>query len=152
VGFYVSGQFLTEDYYVYNKLAKGLIGTNNIDTNSRLAWNPRRQLQADARRGRAARCYEDVDSAECVFIEAATPLGSPGSFQEDRTGEARHLIVVDTRERPRPRAPANAAFADRARLRCRLFNGMLRVMLRRAGATKATSAGIPRILNRLRRS
>ncbi len=36
VAFYVSGQFLTEDYYVFNKLAKGLIGTNNIDTNSRL--------------------------------------------------------------------------------------------------------------------
>ncbi|OYU43565.1 MAG: hypothetical protein CFE44_17680, partial [Burkholderiales bacterium PBB4] len=33
VGFYVSGQLLTEDYYVFNKLAKGLIGTNNIDTN-----------------------------------------------------------------------------------------------------------------------
>ncbi|MDB5945377.1 MAG: assimilatory nitrate reductase alpha subunit apoprotein, partial [Ramlibacter sp.] len=36
VGFYVSGQLLTEDYYVFNKLAKGLIGTNNVDTNSRL--------------------------------------------------------------------------------------------------------------------
>ena len=36
VGFYGSGQLLTEDYYVLNKLAKGLIGTNNVDTNSRL--------------------------------------------------------------------------------------------------------------------
>src|SRR4051794_5927358 len=35
VAFYVSGQLLTEDYYVFNKLAKGLVGTNNIDTNSR---------------------------------------------------------------------------------------------------------------------
>lgn len=35
VGFYLSGQLLTEDYYVANKLAKGFIGTNNIDTNSR---------------------------------------------------------------------------------------------------------------------
>ena len=34
VAFYVSGQLLTEDYYVFNKLAKGLIGTNNVDTNS----------------------------------------------------------------------------------------------------------------------
>ena len=33
VAFYVSGQLLTEDYYVFNKLAKGLIGTNNVDTN-----------------------------------------------------------------------------------------------------------------------
>ena len=36
IGFYISGQLLTEDYYVFNKLAKGLIGTNNIDSNSRL--------------------------------------------------------------------------------------------------------------------
>ena len=33
LGFYVSGQLLTEDYHVFNKLAKGLLGTNNIDTN-----------------------------------------------------------------------------------------------------------------------
>ncbi len=36
VGFYGSGQFLTEEYYVINKLVKGFIGTNNLDTNSRL--------------------------------------------------------------------------------------------------------------------
>jgi assimilatory nitrate reductase catalytic subunit len=36
VAFYISGQLMTEDYYVFNKLAKGLIGTNNVDTNSRL--------------------------------------------------------------------------------------------------------------------
>ena len=36
VAFYVSGQFLTEDYYVANKLMKGFIGSANIDTNSRL--------------------------------------------------------------------------------------------------------------------
>jgi ferredoxin-nitrate reductase len=35
VGFYLSGQLLTEDYYVANKLMKGFIGTNNVDTNSR---------------------------------------------------------------------------------------------------------------------
>ena len=35
VGFYISGQLLTEDYYVVNKLAKGFVGTNNLDTNSR---------------------------------------------------------------------------------------------------------------------
>ena len=39
VGFYISGQLLTEDYYVFNKLAKGLIGTNNVDTNSRLCMS-----------------------------------------------------------------------------------------------------------------
>src|SRR5690606_10932714 len=39
VAFYISGQLLTEDYYVFNKLAKGLISTNNIDTNSRLCMS-----------------------------------------------------------------------------------------------------------------
>jgi hypothetical protein len=39
VGFYISGQLLTEDYYAFNKLAKGLIGTNNIDSNSRLCMS-----------------------------------------------------------------------------------------------------------------
>src|SRR5258708_6509799 len=39
VAFYVSGQFLTEDYYVANKLMKGFIGSANIDTNSRLCMS-----------------------------------------------------------------------------------------------------------------
>ena len=39
VGFYVSGQCLTEEYYVINKLIKGFIGSNNIDTNSRLCMS-----------------------------------------------------------------------------------------------------------------
>ena len=41
VAFYGSGQLLTEDYYVFNKLAKGFIGTNNFDSNSRFAWPAR---------------------------------------------------------------------------------------------------------------
>ncbi|MBP9060926.1 MAG: molybdopterin-dependent oxidoreductase, partial [Rhodoferax sp.] len=61
VGFYVSGQLLTEDYYVFNKLAKGLIGTNNIDTNSRLCMSSavagyKQTLGADA----PPPCYDDV--------------------------------------------------------------------------------------------
>ena len=39
VAFYISGQLLTEDYYAFNKLAKGLVGTNNVDTNSRLCMS-----------------------------------------------------------------------------------------------------------------
>ena len=62
VGFYISGQLLTEDYYVYNKLAKGLIGTNNVDTNSRLCMSSavagyKQTLGADA----PPACYEDLD-------------------------------------------------------------------------------------------
>src|SRR5262249_3909416 len=60
VGFYVSGQLLTEDYYVFNKLAKGLVGTNNIDSNSRLCMSSavvayKRALGADA----PPACYDD---------------------------------------------------------------------------------------------
>ena len=39
IAFYLSGQLLTEDYYVANKLAKGFIGTGNVDTNSRLCMS-----------------------------------------------------------------------------------------------------------------
>ena len=63
MAFYISGQLLTEDYYVFNKLAKGLIGTNNIDTNSRLCMSTavtgyQKTLGADA----PPCCYEDIDS------------------------------------------------------------------------------------------
>src|SRR5450432_3631071 len=69
VAFYVSGQLLTEDYYIFNKLAKGLIGTNNIDTNSRLCMSSavtgyKATLGADA----PPACYEDIDFAQCLFI------------------------------------------------------------------------------------
>src|ERR1019366_3545665 len=69
VAFYVSGQLLTEDYYVFNKLAKGLIRTNNIDSNSRLCMSSavagyKQTLGADA----PPACYEDIEHAEVIFI------------------------------------------------------------------------------------
>jgi len=69
VAFYISGQLLTEDYYVFNKLAKGLIGTANVDTNSRLCMSSAvtgytKTLGADA----PPSCYEDIDHAGCLFI------------------------------------------------------------------------------------
>ena len=69
VGFYISGQLLTEDYYVFNKLAKGLIGTNNVDTNSRLCMSSavagyKVTLGADA----PPACYDDLNHAELIVI------------------------------------------------------------------------------------
>ena len=69
VAFYVSGQLLTEDYYVFNKLAKGLVGTNNIDTNSRLCMSSavsgyKLALGADG----PPTCYEDLELADTVLI------------------------------------------------------------------------------------
>ncbi len=55
VAFYVSGQLLTEDYYVANKLMKGFIGSANIDTNSRCACRARWRGTPRVRRGRGAR-------------------------------------------------------------------------------------------------
>jgi len=131
VGFYVSGQFLTEDYYVYNKLAKGLIGTNNIDTNSRLcmasaAAGYKQTLGADA----PPACYEDVDSAECVFIAGSnTAWAHPVLFRRIERAKPRHLIVVDPRKTETAcSATLHLQIAPGSDVA--LFNGMLRVMLR----------------------
>ena len=69
IGLYISGQLLTEDYYAFNKLAKGLLGTNNIDTNSRLCMSSavagyKATLGADA----PPCSYEDLEHAQTVFI------------------------------------------------------------------------------------
>ena len=113
VAFYVSGQLLTEDYYVFNKLAKGLIGTNNIDTNSRLCMSSavtgyKATLGADA----PPACYEDLDHAECVFIAGANPAyAHPVLFRRleearAKPGRRSTWIVVD------PRVTDSAAAAD----------------------------------------
>ncbi|MBI5257400.1 MAG: molybdopterin-dependent oxidoreductase [Burkholderiales bacterium] len=112
LGFYVSGQLLTEDYYVFNKLAKGLLGTNNIDTNSRLCMSSavagyKATLGADA----PPACYEDLDHAATVFVAGANPAWAhPILFRrlEDarRANPQQKLIVVD------PRRTDTAAMAD----------------------------------------
>ncbi|NWJ24299.1 nitrate reductase [Rhizobium sp. RM] len=69
VAFYVSGQLLTEDYYLANKLMKGFIGSANIDTNSRLCMSSsvaghRRAFGADTVPG----TYEDLELADLVIL------------------------------------------------------------------------------------
>ncbi len=69
VAFYVSGQLLTEDYYVANKLMKGFIGSANIDTNSRLCMASsvagyKRAFGSDTVPG----CYEDLELADLVVL------------------------------------------------------------------------------------
>lgn len=69
VAFYGSGQLLTEEYYVASKLAKGFLGTNNFDTNSRLcmasaAAGYTRSLGADGPPG----TYADIEAADCFFL------------------------------------------------------------------------------------
>ena len=69
VAFYVSGQILTEDYYLANKLMKGYIGSANIDTNSRLCMassvaGHKRAFGSDTVPG----CYEDLELADLIVL------------------------------------------------------------------------------------
>ena len=103
VGLYLSGQLLTEDYYVFNKLAKGLIGTNNVDTNSRLCMSSavagyKQSLGADA----PPACYDDIALAGTVFLTGSNMAWAhPVLFRrlEDarRARPGQKLVVVDPR-------------------------------------------------------
>jgi assimilatory nitrate reductase catalytic subunit len=134
VAFYISGQLLTEDYYVFNKLAKGLIGTNNIDTNSRLCMSSavagyKATLGADA----PPACYEDIDYTQCLFIAGSnTAFAHPIVFRRIEDAKAKSpdmkIIVVD------PRRTDTAQLADihlaiHPGTDVALFNGLLHVML-----------------------
>jgi assimilatory nitrate reductase catalytic subunit len=103
VGFYLSGQLLTEDYYVFNKLVKGLIGTNNIDTNSRLCMSSavagyKQTLGADS----PPCSYEDLDHAATVFIAGsnmafAHPILFRRLEEAKRARPDMRIIVADPR-------------------------------------------------------
>ncbi len=134
VAFYVSGQLLTEDYYVFNKLAKGLIGTNNIDTNSRLCMSSavtgyQKTLGVDA----PPCSYEDIDHAKCFFIAGAnTAYAHPVLFRRIEAAKQKNpaakIIVVDPR-RTETAACADLHLAIMPGTDVALFHGMLHVML-----------------------
>jgi assimilatory nitrate reductase catalytic subunit len=151
VAFYISGQLLTEDYYVFNKLAKGLIGTNNVDTNSRLCMSSavagyKQTLGADA----PPACYDDVNDADCLFIAGSnTAFAHPVLFRriEDarKRNPAMKIIVVD------PRRTDTSAFADLhlpilPGTDVMLFNAMLHVVLWEVGLSANTSTPIQKVL------
>ncbi|MDR3373431.1 MAG: molybdopterin-dependent oxidoreductase, partial [Ancalomicrobiaceae bacterium] len=111
VAFYVSGQLLTEDYYVANKLMKGFIGSANIDTNSRLCMSSsvaghRRAFGSDTVPG----CYEDLETADLVVLVGSNLAWChPVLYQRLMAArEARpiRLVVID------PRRTATAEAAD----------------------------------------
>jgi ferredoxin-nitrate reductase len=112
VGFYVSGQCLTEEYYIVNKLVKGFIGTNNIDTNSRLCMSSavvgyKMALGEDAVPG----SYEDIELADCFFITGANPAWChPILFRRIEAHKALNphikIIVAD------PRRTQSCSIAD----------------------------------------
>jgi assimilatory nitrate reductase catalytic subunit len=111
VAFYLSGQLLTEDYYVANKLMKGFIGSGNVDTNSRLCMASsvaahRRAFGADTVPG----CYEDLDEADLIVLAGSNAAWChPVLFRrmvENREQRGAKIVVID------PRFTATAEEAD----------------------------------------
>ncbi|MEO1489101.1 MAG: molybdopterin-dependent oxidoreductase, partial [Pseudomonadota bacterium] len=102
VAFYVSGQLLTEDYYLANKLMKGFIGSGNIDTNSRLCM-----ASAVAAHNRAfgediVPCtYDDLDHADLILLVGSnTAWCHPVIWQRIERAREAHgtkLVVIDPR-------------------------------------------------------
>jgi len=135
VAFYVSGQLLTEDYYVANKLMKGFIGSANIDTNSRLCMasavaGHKRAFGEDVVPG----AYADLDAAELfVIVGSNMAWCHPILFQRVRRAKEERphvrVVVID------PRRTATADVADvflpiRPGTDAVLFNGLLSYMRR----------------------
>lgn len=111
VAFYLSGQLLTEDYYVANKLMKGFIGSANVDTNSRLCMASsvaahRRAFGTDTVPG----CYEDLDEADLIVLVGSNAAWChPVLFRrmlESRERRGTKIVVID------PRRTASAEDAD----------------------------------------
>jgi len=112
VGFYISGQCLTEEYYVVNKLMKGFIGSNNIDSNSRLCMSTavvahKLALGEDS----VPVTYADLELADCFFVTGANPAWChPILWRRVEAHKAAHpevkIIIAD------PRRTDSAALAD----------------------------------------
>jgi len=135
VAFYVSGQLLTEDYYIANKLMKGYIGSANIDTNSRLCMSSsvaghKRAFGEDIVPG----CYDDFELADLVVLVGSnTAWCHPTLFQRIlRAREQRpalKIVVID------PRRTASCELADlhlpiKPGTDVWLFNGLLHYLAR----------------------
>jgi assimilatory nitrate reductase catalytic subunit len=129
VAFYVSGQLLTEDYYVANKLMKGFIGSANIDTNSRLCMS-----SAVAGHMRAfgedvvPASYDDLDSADLiVLVGSNTAWCHPIVYQRvmaARAARGTKLVVIDPR-RTETAEEADLHLALRPGSDVALMNGLL---------------------------
>lgn len=102
IAFYLSGQLLTEDYYVANKLAKGFLGTPHVDTNSRLCMSSavaahRRAFGSDTVPG----CYEDLDEADLIVLVGSNAAWChPILFRrmiDARNQRGTRIVTVDPR-------------------------------------------------------
>jgi assimilatory nitrate reductase catalytic subunit len=140
VAFYVSGQLLTEDYYVANKLMKGFIGSGNIDTNSRLCMASavaahKQAFGADLVPG----CYEDLDLADLVvFCGHNAAWTHPVLFrrmEQARTRGQRHVVIDPRRTDTAEGCDLHLALAPQTDVR--LWNGLLADLMRRGVVDRA---------------
>lgn len=130
IAFYVSGQLLTEDYYVANKFMKGFLGSAHIDTNSRLCMSSavagyKRAFGSDT----VPNCYEDLDDAELLVLTGSNAAWThPVLFQRMRRNRQNNadcrVVLID------PRQTASAELADlhlaiKPGTDAWLFNGLL---------------------------
>ncbi|WP_044619029.1 nitrate reductase [Gynuella sunshinyii] len=134
VAFYVSGQLLTEDYYVANKLMKGYIGSANIDTNSRLCMSSsvaghKRAFGSDT----VPNSYEDLEQARLIVLTGSnTAWCHPVLFQRIKHARQKNpelkVVVID------PRETDTLAIADlhinlKAGTDVALFNGLFNYLV-----------------------
>ncbi|MDB5713807.1 MAG: nitrate reductase [Sphingomonadales bacterium] len=130
VAFYVSGQLLTEDYYVANKLMKGFIGSANIDTNSRLCMSSAVSAHVRAFGEDIVPCsYSDLDEADLIILVGSnTAWCHPVVWQQieaARASRGTKLIVIDPRRtETAERADLHLAIAPDTDVS--LFNGLLK--------------------------
>ncbi len=129
VAFYLSGQLLTEDYYVANKLAKGFIGTPHVDTNSRLCMassvaGHRRAFGADI----VPQCYDDLELADLVVLVGSNAAWChPVLYQRIQVARSERGVRVVNID---PRRTATSEGADlhlsiRPGTDAQLWNGLL---------------------------
>ena len=150
VAFYASGQMLTEDYYVANRLMKGFIGTGNIDTNSRLCMASAVAAHTRAFGEDVVPCsYDDLDAADLIILVGSnTAWCHPVIWQRiEAAREARgtKIVVIDPR-RTETAAGADLHLAIAPDSDIALWNGLLaemRAIWRLDGSYLANHVDVP---------
>jgi len=133
IAFYISGQLLTEDYYAVNKLVKGFIGTNNVDSNSRLCMSSavaayKETFGSDG----PPAAYADLERADCMLLLGSnTAACHPIVWARiaRRAKEGATLIVLDPR-RTQTAAAADLHLALRPGSDLAVLNAMIHVIAR----------------------
>lgn len=133
---YGSGQFVTEDYYVAQKLMKGCLGTNNFDANSRLCMSSAVSgyVQSFGSDGPPC-CYDDLELTDCAFIVGSNtaechPIVFNRLAKYHKKNPNVKMIVVDPRRTPTAEA-ADLHLAIKPGTDIDLFNGIAYLLLRK---------------------